>query len=377
MSAEGHGITAITKRLNREEVTPIGNSALWQRGYVTKLLAMRATIGEYQPYSGTSRSERTPDGPPIANYFPSILSEDEWYAAQAGLKARKGKGGRPTKRFNLFTALLRDARDGGGMYVNDKQPGLSQPALMATRATDGGKGSKGVTFPHPVFEREVLRQLREIDPAEIVPGNGSADRVLSLTGQKADVEGRIARIESQLVEGEDIALDVLRTLKNKLQRIENDLAGAKREAASPLSSAWGEYKSLADILDAASDPIDTRTRLRAALRRITESIWCLFVAKGVWRIAAVQVFFTGGRHRSYVIVHKPAKGNKTGLCRPAIIETKSFADTIGPDDFDIRSRKDARQLEAALDAVDVSVLEARDGKPARKDKRKGRPERKR
>jgi DNA invertase Pin-like site-specific DNA recombinase len=356
MAAEGYGLSAITKRLNAETVPPIGASSYWQRGYVTKLLGMRSAVGEYQPHAGTNHSGRKPDGPPIANYFPAVVTEDEWYAARAAMTSRRNKGGRPTKRMNLFANLLRDARNGGGMYVHDKHPGKSRCVLIGSQAEAGVRGTRAVSFPHDVFERAVLSHLREIDPREILPGNGAAERVQTLTGKLADIEGRAERIKAQMVDGEDVGLDVLRTLERKRVAAAEDLARAKREAASPLSAAWGDYRSLVDVLEGAPDPVDARTRLRAALRRMTEAFYCLFVGRGEWRVAAVQAFFTGGARRSFVILHRPAKANKTGTCRPAEMYVRSFAGQAKPDDLDLRRRKDAKALEGALEAVDVDTL---------------------
>src|SRR5262249_31203411 len=138
------------------------------------------------------RTGRTPDGPPIPDYYPAILTENEWHAAGAALASRRGKGGRPgAGPGNLFSGLLKDARDGGGVYVQDKHPGKRPPLLVGYRAAMGVKGSQRVSFPFVEFERAILRQLKEIDPREILPGNGAAERVLTLTGKLADVEGRI------------------------------------------------------------------------------------------------------------------------------------------------------------------------------------------
>jgi len=178
-------------------------------------------------------------------------------------------------------------------------PGVCRCVLLGSKAADGARGSRAVSFPHDVFERAVLSQLREIDPRDILPGNGAAERVLTLTGKRADIEGRMERIKSQMIEGEDVGLDVLRALEKKRLEISEELAQAQREASSPLSGTWGEYPSLLDALDSAPDPVDVRTRLRGALRRMTEEIYCLFVGKGPWRIAAVQAFFAGGAHRSF------------------------------------------------------------------------------
>jgi hypothetical protein len=101
-------------------------------------------------------------------------------------------------------------------------------------------------------------------------------------------------------------------------------------------------------LNSAPDLEDARTRLRAAIRRIVESIWCVFVAKGPGRLAAVQLFFAGGATRSYLIHHKRGYGNFKGVRRPPSFTVRSFADQGGG--FDLRNPAHAAELAAKLEA---------------------------
>jgi hypothetical protein len=205
-----------------------------------------------------------------------------------------------------------------------------------------------VSFPFEPLEEALLSRLREIDPREVLPRQDRwGDKVLALTGKRADLDGRIEKVKAQLIDGGEIAplVDVLRALQAKLAAAEGELAEARREAASPLSGAWGEFPSLLDALDAGGE--DARVRLRSVLRRTVEGIWCLFMGKGSWRLAGVQVWFVGGAHRDYVIAHKPATGGAVGE-RPAQTLVRALADAgkLGP--LDLRKRADARKLEAAL-----------------------------
>src|SRR5262249_2962729 len=131
------------------------------------------------------------------------------------------------------------------------------------------------------------------------------------------------------------------------------------KAANPLSVAWGECQSLLTMLDTSPDPQDTRLRLRSALRRIVDSIWLLIIplAGGRDRLAAVQIWFTGGkRHRDYLIWNRPARGN----LQVHILGqwwVKSFADLAAPDDFDLRKRGQARELEKWLGNLNAQQWE--------------------
>jgi len=352
LAREGRGISAIAKLLNVEHVEPIARLSHWARAYVAKILRSRAVLGEFQPMKGR---RAIPDGKPIPNYYPSIISEDEWHAARAAMIARRNKGGRPTKHVNIFAGLLRDARDGGRLHL---KPGTSGLQYWNPRSAVGIKGAEHVSFPTAALEFGILSMLREIDPREILPrDDGAADQVLSLTGRLADTENRIEKIKVELMEGGDLAplVAVLRELESKRGAIADELAEAISQAASPLSEAWGETRGLLDTLGSAPDPESARIRLRSVLRRITDSIWCLFVGQTSHiRIAAVQLHFVGGGVRHFLIVHKGAIKNGV-MKHEAQTMARSFKDADIGDDLDLRRREHARALAKLLITTDAML----------------------
>jgi hypothetical protein len=233
------------------------------------------------------------------------------------------------------------------------------PLLSPYHAVLGVAGARNVSFPLDVFEPAILSRLREIDPREVLPGgDATAGRVLAATGRLADVEARIEKVQAQALDGGDVPAalaDILRRLETRRDAAAAELAEARREAASPLSAAWGECQSLVDALATAPDLNDARTRLRAALRRMVTVIPCLFVAKGLWRLAAVQVWFRGDGSRSYLIIHRPATAGAVGN-RPAQTRVYDFAEADVGDDLDLRKPAHARRLERALSSLDPADL---------------------
>src|SRR5262249_40872261 len=132
---------------------------------------------------------------------------------------------------------------------------------------------------------------------------------------------------------------------------------ARQEAANPLAAAWGESKSLLDVLDGTPEEgkNEVRLRLRAVLRRTTESIWLLVVPRGLDRLAAVQVWFAGGtRCRSCVIYYRPAHHFRRSESE---WWARSLAAVAGPVDLDLRNPDHARRLEAVLQAADLTAAE--------------------
>jgi DNA invertase Pin-like site-specific DNA recombinase len=349
MAVGGVGIDAITKTLNREGVPTLGGRAdAWAPSTVASILANRAAVGEYQPMKGKA-GHRTPDGDPIRNYFPAVLTEDEWFAARASIGRRRPSPGRIGREVNLFSGLLRDARDGGPIHRFTRTHPVP-PALVSYQAMRGVPGSRFVSFPLKVFERAVLSRLHEVDPREVLPREDpAAGRVLALSGKRADLEARIGKVKAKLLDGGDLdsLVDVLRSLEAKLTVATEALAEAQREAASPLAGAWGECKSLLDVLDAAPDPTVARLRLRSVLRRLVAGIWCLFLHDGLWRIAAVQIWFTGDGHRDYLILHRGAGGGNVPRREP-VLTVSSLAEKTAAGPLDLRKREDAERLDREL-----------------------------
>jgi DNA invertase Pin-like site-specific DNA recombinase len=353
MAKSGYGLGVITRKLNDDGVPVLGRGKHWARSYVFKILNNRAVVGEYQPYTGRGE-KREKDGKPIAGYYPAIIKEAEWYAAQAALTSRRGKVGRlSTRRLNLFTGLLRDARDGGTVNQLNKGKKGRQCVLMSYNAVQGVKGTKAVSFPLGVFEWAILSCLREIKPAEVLPApRAEVNLTLELSGRKTELDIEIEKIKNRLaVRYSDELADVLERQVEERKALAEELDAAKEVEANPLSEAWGSCKSLLEALETAPDEEEARVRLRAALRRIVEGIWCLFVGRGSVRLAAVQLFLSGGAVRDYLIYHKPATGGSVGV-RPARRHVRSLKDI--PGGADLRQREDARAYEAELREWDLA-----------------------
>jgi DNA invertase Pin-like site-specific DNA recombinase len=381
LAAAGHGLRAICQRLNDEAAgfPAIGLGAVlerpadgrpcvrgkpvWLPGYVGKLLGMRAVLGELQPMTGRRAGEERAAGPALANYYPVLLTEREFDAAQAALASRKGRGGRPPKRrpANLWAGLLYAAGTAAGkLHVVDKGQGCGagrtrergRPVLVAAGAFHGVPGCPYATFPLHAFESAVLDRLREIKPADILPGDADATgRVVACETDLAAVEARLAAVRKRMEGDEELESLVVtaRALEQRKKRAVKALADAKREAASPLADSWAEYGTLAEA--AGSDP-EARCRLRACLRRMVAGIWCLFHAAGKFRLAAVQVRFAGGGTRDYLIVHRGGYAGPAARREPRTW-TRSFAESGVKGRLDLRRPEHVARLAKFLASAEL------------------------
>lgn len=363
LAASGYGSMAIAKKLNAEKVPAIGRSGTWQQIYVHKILHSRSVLGEFAPHAGRNWSRR-PDGDVILNYFPRVISDAEWFAAQAGVASRREQRGRAAKdRVNIFTGLLFSGLDGGPVWARFNSGGST---VSPAKARSSVEGTSGVSFPLAALEWGVLSRLRELDPREILPGgNDTTGRVTVAAAKLAEVEGRIARAKANMTDGDgDVRaiMDALRELDQRHAAAAEELAAAEREAATPLAAAWGEAKTLAEIVADAPDPDEVRHRLRSALRRIASRITCVFAVRGSVRISAVQMNFKGGATRQWLILHRQANANAR---REAQTLVRSLVDVAGADRLlDLADRADARALADLLPQLPVLDLLAADAKAA-------------
>jgi DNA invertase Pin-like site-specific DNA recombinase len=361
LSIAGYGMPRIIRKLNEDRVPAFGGWSLkkskritdrWNTAYIDVILTDRRAVGEFQP----RLKDGTPDGPPITGYYPAVVSEETWQRSRGARSQRRKSPGRVgTKLVNPFSGLLHDARDGGAYYVSTYGPKRAEGGILLINRSGIEGRSRLRSFPYSVFEAAVLGLLRELDPRELLEGANGHDKVMQLEGESGQLEQDIATISAELDRhGESPTLYArLRAKEQRYREVQEELARARQEAANPLSAAWGEAQSLAAVVEGAEDKEDVRTRLRAALRRIVESVYLLIVPRKGLRLVAVQVFFTGGGRRDYLIAYRRATGGSTGT-RPSSWWARSLADAAGQCDFDLRKPEHAEDLEAALMELPLS-----------------------
>jgi DNA invertase Pin-like site-specific DNA recombinase len=85
MAAKGWSYAMICKDLNQRGILPFRGKAgaLWITASVSAIIKGRAAIGEYAPNDGL---------PPIPDYFPAVVTVEQYEAAQGARAIRKGSG---------------------------------------------------------------------------------------------------------------------------------------------------------------------------------------------------------------------------------------------------------------------------------------------
>lgn len=284
MAGDGYGMFSICDRLTADGVVPFDSSRRWNVPTLNRWLRSKAAIGHFQP-----QLKGKPNGDSIEGYFPRIISDELFYRVQSGLDERKLYAGRHrTARPSLFLGTAFAATDGRPLTV--KQRGSEGVAVHYYRTDHARSDPSSVDFRLEPLERAILSTLREIDPAVLdTSRQATADHIAALEGQLADLARNRDRLRERLVGGDgdvDIVVDAIREIDRRRVSLEATL---RQQGAAP--DALGSCQSLIDTLEAATDQIEARLRLRIALRRVIERIEVLTAKAGKRTAALVQITF--------------------------------------------------------------------------------------
>ncbi|BDY05383.1 recombinase family protein [Ferrimonas sp. YFM] len=275
---EGHGYYSIATDLNQRGIKPFGRAQGWAVASVRKIITSRAPIGELQPRRVIGgKGAAKPDGDPIPNLFPRIVSDADWHEAQKAVGKRKlGGGGKSGNNFaNLFQGVFH-CSCGATMQVNKKPSG--RPYCVCYNAKTG-QGCKHLTHPYHLIEQAVVIALTKAQPVQT---KGNDDRV-------SVIKEAVRQLEAEQVENQSKIENALNfilsgnsspAVQKKMEELEarsleievelkqsrNDLSDAMREP----ESQKGVLEQLADATQSvlAGDDVNIRRKYNAWLRAL-------------------------------------------------------------------------------------------------------------
>lgn len=122
----GEGKASIANALNARGVETWGRGKSkadgWHASYIQKILTNPAVVGEFQPHTkARGDKRRVPVGEPIREYFPAVVSDQQWLGVRAIKPLKRGGGnGFKGEIRNLFAGLCRCACCQGTMTYQFK-----------------------------------------------------------------------------------------------------------------------------------------------------------------------------------------------------------------------------------------------------------------
>lgn len=184
----GKGSLQIARRLNREGVPTFAPSKGWYESYVSKVLTNRAVLGEFQPHRYVG-GKRVPYGEPIADYFPVIVSREQFERIQAGRAVRRlrGSGRKGRNNINLFQGVARCGYCNGRMMIVNKGDGPKGGVYIRCDNARRAAGCTASNWPLEHFEAAFLWFVEELDVGAIAEGAEAEEARKALDGQIAIV----------------------------------------------------------------------------------------------------------------------------------------------------------------------------------------------
>lgn len=282
MVLDGHGAHTIERTFNLERVPTFGRGHGWHKSYIIKILNSRTVLGEFQHCTGPTRQN---DGEPIRDYYPRIVSDRDFYAAQ---KIRSDKrpvaaGRRGAMVSNLLSGLCKCGYCGGPMvYVNKgegKKVGKTGRFLVCS-GSKRGFGCKYVPLSYPDLEQLLMLVTRELTIEDLSSNRGEVEQLKSAQG-KLDT---LLKSRANLIEAIEQAPDVT-PLVTRLVAVEQEIAVLQKgveELKSIVESGISPEQRIADLallrekLDAATgqDLYDLRLRLSSEFKQLFAVVKC-------------------------------------------------------------------------------------------------------
>jgi DNA invertase Pin-like site-specific DNA recombinase len=255
LSQEGVGNATIVKTLNSERV-PLFSAKTdgWQNSYIQKILSNPAVYGELQ--MNLQRDGAMTPVETVTDYYPAIMSKEEWLIAAATRAARRTRGGVSKGKHlsNLFSGLLRCGYCGGAMNMGGNSKKLAgglikESKYIACSNARRGLGCNYVQWEYTDFERLVLQFCKEVDLAQVLGVNRNAEAEIHnakirLETIKQEILGVAARNESLLdalekagqSEAPQLILDRMMANQAKLDSLREDKTQADAEIMRLTSS---------------------------------------------------------------------------------------------------------------------------------------------
>lgn len=327
-AVEGFGPGAICGKLNADpgKYPAWGYSGRWARNYVVTVLAMRQVLGEHQPLRPNEDGLYRPHGEPILDYYPRIISDEDFNIVRGNIKGRFKKSGRRCKdTVNIFSSLVWDAVSGEQMHQeSNHQKGVTRRYWRVgywIKRESSGPGN--LTVPYEDLERGALAALDMIEPEDFIKPLEGDDTIGKLIAEKTK---ELASLESQLVilsdkrkkDGSrpgvlDFIIEEVARIGEEKVKVVSQLKGLKLTADSGRGEAVAEAQSIAEAREekTGDERESLDLRLKGKLTMLVDSVWVLpQPITRMKRILHVQLFLKGGESRYFQVLPSSMAGVK-------------------------------------------------------------------
>jgi hypothetical protein len=194
--ATGFGKRLTAKNLNRDGICPFRGSHGWGDSSVQKILSNEAVLGRFQPCRLVN-GKRVPEGDPVPDYYPQIITEDLYWRARAAMNARRivGAGRKGLGYANLVSGLAQCGECGSKMVFIRKGELPKGGQYLVCGSARRGICKNSTHFRYDLFEIDLVRLLHTLDLRKII---NPVDTVLAGAGKVAALEAQISDYQKRL-----------------------------------------------------------------------------------------------------------------------------------------------------------------------------------
>lgn len=198
LAKDGLGQMAVTKEINRRKMKPFREKNTgWHQSTISRILENPATYGEFTP-TVREGSSRVSIAEPIADYFPPVITKDDFLAAQVHRKRRVNKGRKGGLFTNLFNGLCVCQQCAGTMQINyTGKAGQMKPYLVCYNHWRGNGCENNKHFMYADLENVVLDTVREFGLSDFISANGANSELKALDKQILAAQAIMAEVAQQ------------------------------------------------------------------------------------------------------------------------------------------------------------------------------------
>ena len=293
LALNGSGYAYITKTLNNEKQPTFDSrgrtSKGWYQSYIVRILKNPSVYGRLTPHTRV-KGKSVPQEP-IENYYPQIITQEDFFAVQAAISSRRGKGGEIGQQVNILTNILKCGKCGGSairLNKSGKQASVDKYYKWVAIVCDSGR--RGHTdcggFPWKLdeLEQSVLEEIKELD-ISLILDNQANDKSLgimnrniqSLTTEIIENKKSIERLVDAVADGTNVS-KALTDRINLLSKKEDDLIASKDiltqeyEVESHRLSSMTNSQCEIQRLSAQLDDNEIRLKIQTEVRRLVKKI---------------------------------------------------------------------------------------------------------
>lgn len=283
-SISGLGKRAIAKKLNSRNEPVWGSpkrnkSGLWNDSYITKILHNRAVLGELQPHLKQNK-KRVQVGEAILDYYPRIISDDDFYLARGRSADRLLKGGRSApKASNLFQGIAKCADCGSLLRMADK--GSGDVYLQCARASLGSTLCACAAINYRFVETFLITTIVSPQWSSILSpplaSATSADKIKSLEAQVATLEKNNHTYTDAMAEGgsSKTLLERIRANESQIDSLKAEIEKSRSEDVKQRSShSISSCGTISKLFRADTTNHDLRRRVKQVIADRVDSVYC-------------------------------------------------------------------------------------------------------